>query len=267
MSDKCVSLVFSNGRSGQEVGDKLQLRSASDRDKLQTAINSVTNSPSFPYFSSFFLVSFFAWNKVDWPFRCSHVAEDSDLLHTVCTVFSSTACTHQPPGAVPWQERLVRGQEHHTDSRAHGMSASLHSKQVRMKPPTPHTHTHPHPQLSLWLHNPEVSRRQWHPPRPDSFTAGVGAVKLSQVFIQRIAVQQSNECVPGDGLPLICGFSKHHAGFFYLWDSVLMKKHVSRLNLLDPVMFLAFSKVKIFCRGIRVYYSDWVVAFSLVCGH
>lgn len=59
MSDKCVSLVFSNGRSGQEVGDKLQLRSASDRDKLQTAINSVTNSPSFPYFSSFFWGFFF----------------------------------------------------------------------------------------------------------------------------------------------------------------------------------------------------------------
>lgn len=67
------------------------------------------------------------------PFRCSHVAEDSDLLRTVCTVFSGTACTHQPPGAVPWQERLVRSQEHHTDSRAHGMSASLYSKQVRMK--------------------------------------------------------------------------------------------------------------------------------------
>lgn len=66
-------------------------------------------------------------------FRCSHVGEDSDLLRTVCTVFSGTACTHQPPGAVPWQERLVRSQEHHTDSRAHGMSASLYSKQVRMK--------------------------------------------------------------------------------------------------------------------------------------
>lgn len=76
---------------------------------------------------------FLPQNKVDWPFRCSHVAKDSDLLYTVCTVFSSTACTHQPPGAVPWQERLVRGQEHHADSRAHGMSASLHSEQVRMK--------------------------------------------------------------------------------------------------------------------------------------
>lgn len=66
-------------------------------------------------------------------FRCSHVAEDSDLLHTVCTVFSGTTCTHQPPGLVPWQERLVRGQEHHADSRAHGMSASVYSKQVRMR--------------------------------------------------------------------------------------------------------------------------------------
>lgn len=65
--------------------------------------------------------------------RCSHVAEDSDLLHTVCTVFSGTTCTHQPSGVVPWQERLVRGQEHHADSRAHGMSASVYSKQVRMR--------------------------------------------------------------------------------------------------------------------------------------
>lgn len=73
----------------------------------------------------------FAPNKVDWPFRCSHVAEDSDLLHTVCTVFGSAACTHQPPGAVPRQERLVRGQEHHADSRTHWMSAALHPEQVR----------------------------------------------------------------------------------------------------------------------------------------
>lgn len=65
--------------------------------------------------------------------RCSHVAQDSDLLHTVCTVFSGTTCTHQPPGVVPWQERLVRGQEHHTDSRAHGMSAPVYSKQVRTR--------------------------------------------------------------------------------------------------------------------------------------
>lgn len=89
-----------------------------------------------------FVICVFMWNKVNraltcWlvlrPFRCSHVAEDSDLLGTVCTVFSGTACPHQPPGAVPWQKRLVRGQEHHTDSRAHRMSASLYSKQVRMK--------------------------------------------------------------------------------------------------------------------------------------
>lgn len=150
----------------------------------------------------------------------------------------------------------MRGQEHHTDSRAHGMSASLHSKQVRMKPPHTHTHTLTPNSPSDCIIRKCLDISEWHPPRPDSFTAGVGVVKLSKVFMQRIAVQQSNECVPVDGLPLICRFSKHHAGFFYLWDSVLMKKHVSRLNLLDPVMFLAFSKVKIFCRGIRVYYSD-----------
>lgn len=82
--------------------------------------------------------------------RCSHVAQDSDLLHTVCTVFSGTTCTHQPPGVVPWQERLVRGQEHHADSRAHGMSASVHSKQVRTRMKA----------LSV-SHCPEMSQSQW----------------------------------------------------------------------------------------------------------
>lgn len=98
--------------------------------------------------------------------RCSHVAQDSDLLHTVCTVFSGTTCTHQPPGVVPWQERLVRGQEHHADSRAHGMSASVYSKQVRtgMKA------------LSV-SHCPEMSQSQWAASSQLRFRHVIGATR------------------------------------------------------------------------------------------
>ena len=66
-------------------------------------------------------------------FRRSHVAQSSDLLRTTCAVLGGTASAHQPPGSVPRQECLVRGQEHHTDSRAHRMSAAVYPEQVRRK--------------------------------------------------------------------------------------------------------------------------------------
>lgn len=156
----------------------------SDHDKHQTTIDFLIEC----FFFFFFFLSFFFFlllgtrlteryhAVVSWPFRCSHVAEDSDLLHTVCTVFSSTACTHQPPGAVPWQERLVRGQEHHTDSRAHGMSASLYSKQVRMKalfcPPLFHCLTICQYAAGKKVSNPEMSTCHW------VASSGLGPVRL-----------------------------------------------------------------------------------------
>lgn len=46
-------MLFSNGRPWQEVGDKLQLCSASNRDKLKTATDFVTKNPAVLFFFFF----------------------------------------------------------------------------------------------------------------------------------------------------------------------------------------------------------------------
>lgn len=116
--------IFKRRKSGIKCNSAQHPTVTNSKQRLPLGLKTFSFLFSFVFFP--------APNKVERPVRCSHVAEDSDLLHTVCTVLGSTACTHQPPGAVPWQERLVRGQEHHADSRTHWMSASLHSEQVSM---------------------------------------------------------------------------------------------------------------------------------------
>lgn len=92
----------------------------------------------------------------------------------------------------------MRGQEHHTDSRAHGMSASLYSKQVRMKalfcPPLSHCLTICQYAAGKKVSNPEMSRCHQvassglRPVRLEGH-AGVGAVKSETLYKMEIRHQ------------------------------------------------------------------------------